>query len=136
MTTISVKPHRETGKPHWVEWLTGLVSAILIVAMLGWVGWEAVSEDDMAPEFGIEITARSAVEGGYRVEFDIINTATRTAAAVMVRGEMRDGDNVIEQADISFDYVPAQSKASGALFFTHDPDQAQLTIRAIGYTDP
>ncbi len=136
MTTTAKNRHTEAREPRLIEWATGVVSAILVVAMIGWVGYEAWMDEDMPPEFSIAITARTQVEGGYRVEFDIANKATVTAAAVTVRGEILDGGNMVEDADVTFDYVPAESKSSGAILFSQDPGAREVRIRAVGYTDP
>lgn len=136
MTTSASRRHTETEEPHWVEWAAGMISALLVIAMIAWVGWEALTEEDMPPEFSTAITGRSPVEGGYRVEFEIVNKATKTAAAVVVRGEILDDGNVIEDADVTFDYVPAESKSSGAILFPQDPGTREVRIRAVGYTDP
>jgi len=136
MTDISRRPHSETQDPHWIEWATGIVSALLVLAMIGSVGFEAIVEEDQPPEFGIAITSRGAVQGGYRVEFDIANHASRTAAAVVVRGEIMDQGEAAEDAEVTFDYVPTQSKSSGAMLFSEDPGQREVRIRAVGYTDP
>ncbi|KAB1083325.1 hypothetical protein F4V91_27540 [Neorhizobium galegae] len=106
MTTTANKRHREVKEPHWIEWATGMISALIVVATIGLVGYEAWTDEDMQPEFSIAITERRPVEGGYRVAFDIANKATATAAAVIVRGEILDGGKLIEDADVTFDYVP------------------------------
>lgn len=126
----------EKGEAHWIEWVTAIVSTLIVAAVLGWVGWRAVSEEKVPPAFRIEITERMPVEGGYRIRFDVSNSANRTAAAVVVRGEVMDGDAAIEQADVTFDYVPAQSKASGAILFAREPRQDQIRLRTISFTDP
>ncbi|MDP9840053.1 uncharacterized protein (TIGR02588 family) [Neorhizobium huautlense] len=136
MTEISRRPHSEKPDPHWVEWATGIVSAVLVVAMLGWVGYEALTDKDGPPEFRITITGIAPVSGGHRVEFDIANRATRTAATVNVRGEILDGSRTAEDAEVVIDYVPAQSKSSGALIFREDPGRHEILIRAVGYSDP
>jgi uncharacterized protein (TIGR02588 family) len=136
MTTTANKRHREAKEPHWIEWATGMVSALVVIAMIAWVGYKAWTDADMEPEFTITITERRPVEGGYRVAFDIANKATVTAAAVAVRGEIVDGDNMVEDADVTFDYVPAQSKSSGAILFSQDPGAREVRVRAVGYTDP
>ncbi|WP_037084867.1 TIGR02588 family protein [Neorhizobium vignae] len=136
MTITANKRHREAKEPHWIEWATGMVSALVVVAMIAWVGYKAWTDADMEPEFTITITERRPVEGGYRVAFDIVNKATVTAAAVAVRGEIVDGDNMVEDADVTFDYVPAQSQSSGAILFSQDPGAREVRVRAVGYTDP
>lgn len=136
MTITARGRHTETQEPHWIEWATGVVSALVVLAMIAWVGWEALRKDGLPPEFSIAVTGRTPVEGGYRVEFEITNKATTTAAAVVVRGEILDGGDAIEDADVTFDYVPAESKSSGAMLFSRDPGAREVRIRAIGYTDP
>ncbi|KGE02106.1 MULTISPECIES: TIGR02588 family protein [Rhizobium/Agrobacterium group] len=136
MTITAHGRHTETQEPHWIEWATGMISALVVLAMITWVGWEALRKDGLPPEFSIAVTRRTPVEGGYRVEFEITNKATATAAAVVVRGEILDGGDMIEDADVTFDYVPAESNASGAILFSQDPGAREVRVRAIGYTDP
>ncbi|CDZ39709.1 TIGR02588 family protein [Neorhizobium galegae bv. officinalis] len=136
MTTTANKRHTEVKEPHWIEWATGMVSALVVVATIAWVAYQAWTHDDMQPELSIAITERRQTEGGYRVAFDIANKATATAAAVTVRGEILDGGNIVEDADITFDYVPAESKSSGAILFSQDPGTREVRVRAVGYIDP
>ncbi|MBA3042315.1 MAG: TIGR02588 family protein [Alphaproteobacteria bacterium] len=128
--------HTEADDPHWMEWLTGLISLILIALLIGYVSWSAMTEQMEPPEFAIEATGMEHVPGGYRITFDIENRANSTAAAVTVRGELKRGEESVESVDVTFDYVPGQSQSSGAILFLTDPGSAQLTLRAIGYTDP
>jgi uncharacterized protein (TIGR02588 family) len=128
--------HTEADNPHWMEWLTGFVSAALIATLIGYVGWNALTERMEPPEFAIEATGMERMTGGYRITFDIENRANTTAAAVVVRGELVRGEESVETVDVTFDYVPGESQSSGAILFTTDPGSAQLTLRAIGYTDP
>lgn len=128
--------HTEADDPHWLEWLSGLVSAALILALIGYIGWNAVTEEMEPPEFAIEATGMGRVSGGYRITFDIENRANTTAAAVIVRGELARGEETVETVDVTFDYVPGQSQSSGAILFSTDPGSARLTLRAIGYADP
>ncbi|WP_105436711.1 TIGR02588 family protein [Neorhizobium sp. T25_13] len=136
MTTTANKRHTEVKEPHWIEWATGMVSALVVVATIAWVAYHAWTHDDMQPELSIAITERRQTEGGYRVAFDIANKATATAAAVTVRGEILDGGNIVEDADVTFDYVPAESKSSGAILFSQDPGTREVRVRAVGYIDP
>lgn len=124
------------GNTRTIEWVTGLVSAFIVILMIGWVTWEALTEKETLPEFAVVVTDRAPVEGGYRVTFEIANKSPQTAATVAVRGEIVEGDAAIEEADVTFDYVPGQSKASGSIFFSQDPGMRPIRLRAIGYTEP
>ena len=136
MSSTHRQRHTEADNPHWMEWLTGLVSAALIATLIGYVGWNALTEELKPPEFAIEATGMERVTGGYRITFDIENRANATAAAVIVRGELLRGEESVETVDVTFDYVPGESQSSGAILFTTDPGSARLTLRAVGYTDP
>lgn len=136
MNSQNRQRHTEAENPHWMEWLTGLVSAALLATLIGYVGWNAATEEMVPPEFAIEATGMARVTGGYRITFDIENRANTTAAAVIVRGELKRGDESLETVDVTFDYVPGESQSSGAILFDTDPGSAQLTLRAIGYSDP
>ncbi len=136
MTHSKDGSHQERHDPHWIEWLTGLVSAVLIAGMLGWVGWEAFTRKATPPDISIHVLATEKAGDGYRVAFDIANTATTTAAAVSVTGRLMEGTQVVEEHNVIFDYVAAESKSSGAILFAGDPAGRRVEIRAGGYTDP
>ena len=55
---------------------------------------------------------------------------------MVVRGEARDGNSVVESAQAMIDYVPAQSKSSGAIIFAADPGENAVWVGAVGYSDP
>ncbi|TNM63080.1 TIGR02588 family protein [Aliirhizobium smilacinae] len=126
----------EDREAHWVEWATGCVSALLVLSMIGFIFFEAVTDGHKPPDLGIVITSRNPVAGGYRVTFDIANRSTATAAGVVVRGEILNGGNPLETTDVTFDYVPAESKSTGVILFSQDPGDRGIRIRATAYTDP
>ena len=136
MTRTEQGRHHEPHDPHWIEWLTGIISALLIAALLGWLGWEAFTRSATPPDLSISVLATEKAKAGHRVTFDIYNSATTTAAAVTVIGRLMDGDRVIEENHVIFDYVAAESKATGAILFEADPEGRAMRIRPAGYTDP
>ncbi len=121
---------------HWIEWLTGAVSAALVAGMIGWIGYEAATGSEGQPELSTRIVHQEKTGAGYRVTFLIENAGKRTASAVVVQGEIKDGDRVVETSEVTFDYVPANSSASGALLFRSDPEAGRPEIRPAGYSDP
>ncbi len=136
MTKTEKGRHQERHDPHWIEWLTGLVSAVLVAGLLGWLGWEAFTREGTPPDLSITVLTTEKAAASHRVTFDIYNTATTTAAAVTVIGRLMEGEKVIEENHVVFDYVAAESKATGAILFQSDPAGRTLDIRPAGYTDP
>lgn len=136
MTKSEQGRHRERQDPHWIEWLTGIVSALLVTAMLGWLTWEAFTRQATPPDLAVTLLTTEKTAAGHRVAFDIYNTATTTAAAVTVVGRLTDGNRVVEENEVTFDYVAAESKSAGAILFQNDPSGRTLEIHPAGYTDP
>ncbi|HEV7310338.1 TIGR02588 family protein [Ensifer sp.] len=125
----------ERRKAHWVEWLTGSVSALVIVALIGWITFEALTQSTAPPDLAVTVISIEKRAGGYLVMFDAENTADRTAAGVVVRGEIMDGDAVVETVETTLDYVPMQSSARGGLIFRNDPE-GRSRLAATGFSEP
>lgn len=126
----------ERGEAHWIEWLTGSVSAICVIVLIGWIAFDAMTQDDGPPALSIDIVGSEGRAGGYLVTFDVDNAADRTAADVTVRGEIVFGDAVVETVETTIDYVPMRSKARGGLIFRTDPAGKSLRIAATGFSEP
>ncbi|MCO5149440.1 MULTISPECIES: TIGR02588 family protein [unclassified Shinella] len=136
MTRSERGRHRERHDPHWIEWLTGLVSALLVAGMLGWIGWEAFTREATPPDLSVTVLTTEKTGAGQRVTFDIANSGTTTAAAVTVIGRLMEGEKIVEENHVVFDYVAAESKSTGAILFAGDPAGRRVDIRAAGYTGP
>lgn len=131
-------PRRKTvsREAHWIEWATGFLCTLLVLAMTGSILYDAVAGSDSEPDLTVAIMGQKPSADGFQVSFTIANKGQRTAADVPVRGILRDRDRVIEEREITFDYVPGQSNASGVLLFANDPKGYLLDLHATGYTDP
>ncbi len=64
------------------------------------------------------------------------NSGNATAASLVVEGVLTRGGVAIESSVITVDYVAAGSERGAALFFSNDPRQGQLSVRAKGYIEP
>jgi uncharacterized protein (TIGR02588 family) len=73
---------------------------------------------------------------GFLVSLQIENSGNGTAAALNVEGVLMRGGTNVETSLVTVDYVAAGSERDAALFFTNDPRQGELTVRAKGYIEP
>lgn len=121
---------------HWVEWTTGLICALLVTAMILLIGYHAVIGSDGEPDIAATVLRQERSSGGHQIFFEVENKGVRTAAAVPVVASLMEGERVVETHEVTFDYVPAQSSATGAFLFKTDPSGYRLDIRASGYIDP
>ncbi|TPP11449.1 TIGR02588 family protein [Rhizobium glycinendophyticum] len=126
----------EQLRPHWIEWLTGLVSLAAICAVIGWLAVDIWTTDDRQPELVARVVSAEKVATGFQVVFELRNRATLAAAGVEVRAQLSQQARLVEEAEVTFDYVAAGSTARGAVIFENDPARLALSIRAVGFTEP
>ncbi|KQW28837.1 hypothetical protein ASE36_10110 [Rhizobium sp. Root274] len=126
----------EQLRPHWIEWLTGLVSLAAICGVIGWLALDIWTTDDRQPELVARVVSTEKVATGFQVVFELRNRATLAAAGVEVRAQLSEQSRLVEEAEVTFDYVAAGSTARGAVIFENDPSRLTLKIRAVGFTEP
>jgi uncharacterized protein (TIGR02588 family) len=128
---------RPAGKAHPLEWAIGLVSALLVAGLIGFVLAQAIGEASRIPEITARVDAIDATAaGGYRVRFTAENQGNASAAAVEISGTLESPDGENEESTVTLDYVPAFSQASGWLLFERDPKLGRLKVTPKGFAEP
>jgi uncharacterized protein (TIGR02588 family) len=123
-------------RPHWIEWITGLCASLIVLAITGWVLFEAITSADHPPELSARVLAIDPLAGGWRVMIEVENAGDQAAAAVEVKAALVDGTIPMEEAELTFDYVAGGSTARGGFFFTNNPSENRLQIAPTSFTDP
>lgn len=136
MTKISRSSNIENAEPHWIEWLTGLVSAALVIVLITWIGKDALMDRDSSPDLEAAVVRTEQRSTGYQVLFEMSNKASATAADVTVRGELQDGKAIIEKVETVLAYVPGRSKTRGGLIFENNPAGKTVVVKASAYNEP
>jgi len=126
---------RQKETPVW-EWIIAAVGLILVVAALGTTLYRAVTKESTPPILEISVKAIVPTSNGYLVEFRVKNTGNQTAAALTIEGELKRGAESVETSTASLAYAPANSQREGGLFFTKNPNEFEVNIRALGYEKP
>ncbi|WP_284757039.1 TIGR02588 family protein [Agrobacterium sp. fls2-241-TYG-188a] len=126
----------EAKHPHWIEWLTGMISAILVVVLIGIIAKDAFTDKDLVPDLSAAVTGMEQRSGGYQIAFDITNKASVTASQVRVLGELKEGDEVVETAETVLDYVPGRSHAKGGMVFRSDISGKTVALRVSAFNEP
>jgi uncharacterized protein (TIGR02588 family) len=118
------------------EYAAGGLGALLVLALIIFLGYQALVVRETGPEISVEVTQVEAVEAGYAVRVEVRNGGGTTAEGVLVSGHLvRDGRE-IEQASTTMSYVPPNSVRSAALVFSEDPRNGDLTVGPDGYALP
>ena len=114
-----------------LEWVLGAVSAAVVLAMVGYLVWQAVAETRSPARLSV---APVAAEAGNELRFAVRNDGGRTATGVVVRLRVRAGDRLVEERRLTLDYLPAHSEATGA--FVPAPEGEAVELSVEGYLDP
>ncbi len=125
--------HNKT--PVW-EWIIAAAGLILVVGSIGLTLYRAITEETTPPILEFSIDSIEPTANGYLVKFQVKNTGNQTAAALTVEGELKNGADSAETSTSTLAYAPANSVRRGGLFFTKNPQQFDLQIRATGYEEP
>jgi uncharacterized protein (TIGR02588 family) len=121
--------------PLWM-WAIALLGLSLVAGSIAYMLYEAAAGDSSPPDVTVRVDSIIPTRNGYLVKFQAINEGGSTAEGLTVEGELRNGAESVETSDTTIEYVPSHSEREGGLFFTSDPRQYELRLRAKGYENP
>ena len=131
--------HKQSEAPQipvW-EWVVAALGLLLLISTIGFLLYETVSKDDSPPDIVVEAAAPFKASNGYVVAVRAINRGGETAAKLIIAGELRDrSSQIVETAQIEFDFLAGHSEASGGLIFKNDPRQLELKLVPKSYVSP
>jgi uncharacterized protein (TIGR02588 family) len=118
------------------EWIVASVGLILVVSAVSFLLYQAVTQNPSSPDVRVQVESVVPLRSGYLVKIKIINYGDTTAEGLIVEGELSKDEKQIELSHTEIDYAPAHAEKRGGLFFSHDPRQGELRVRALGYEEP
>ncbi|MET0427358.1 MAG: hypothetical protein ABW026_02565 [Microvirga sp.] len=118
------------------EWVAAAAGLAIVAAIVGYLVYFGVSEHGRIPAIEIRVMETQATPAGHVVRIRVVNRGGATAAALRIKGELREGDAVVEDADTEIDYVPPHSERTASLVFKADPATRVIEIRPTSFTDP
>ena len=130
------KENKKLKDAPWWMWGIALVGLTLVAGSIGFMVYKAVAGDSSPPDVTVHVDSIVPARNGYLVKFRALNEGGSTAEGLTVEGVLLNGVETVETSNTVIEYLPAHSKREGGLFFTSDPRQHQLQLRAKGYEDP
>lgn len=121
--------------PPW-EWVVALFGLVLVLGSFGFTMYQVIAGDTSPPDITLHAEAIMPAGNSYLVQIRVRNRGGSTAAQLVIEGALTHDSGGIETSETILDYVPAHSYRIGGLFFTHDPRQFLLQLRAKGYVEP
>ena len=122
--------------PSLLEWIFAAIGVLIVASAIGFLVYRGATKGDTPPAIKVEVESVTPTGENYLVNFRVHNTGDTTAAGLTIEGELKNGEKPEETSAVTMTYVPAQSARRGGLFFTKNPNEFQLKIRAKGYERP
>lgn len=124
----------ERASVRIVELVVAVVSGVLLVAVLSFLGYQAVTVRDAPPALRTHVApVGDADQPPYVFAVQVRNTGGQTAQAVQITGQLTRDDGQVEQASATVRYIPPNSHREVALLFHTDPETAAISVKAAGY---
>lgn len=122
---------------NWLEWLVFGVSAVLLMLLVGFLVYDAVTIGSAPP--AIEVTLGDASPQGeqFVIPVSVYNAGDRTAEGVLIEVSLQVGAAAVESAQFEAAFVPRKSTSAGWVVFTMDPSAVDaVEARVLGYQEP
>lgn len=121
-------PPRTKHSHTAAEWVTLILSTLLIAAVVGAVGFFSLTGGDQPPSFTTVTGAAEARAGRFYLPVTITNTGDEPAQEIRVRVELQSGETT-ESATFTIELLAAGASDEGTAIFSRDPAQGE--IRAV-----
>lgn len=126
----------QAESPPLLEWVMGAIGLVLLLASLGYLGWQALRGAAVPPTPVIETVGVEQRAGRFLLRFRVHNQGTETAERLQVSGRLRQLGLVVEESSTEFDFLPGGSSREGGLFFLRNPERHELALEARSYQKP
>lgn len=135
MTAASNKTKSAASRtPRVAEVAFGIASGVVVLAMIGYFGWQGLFGSDLPPRFQVRIDAVEPIGDRSHVEFALINVGDETAADVQISATARGSDERLQQV---FDYVPGRSERVGTFILpVADIAAGDIAIEVDAFNEP
>lgn len=123
-------------RKNWLEWVVLVISTVAVLAVVGFLIVDGISDDGHPPEPTVTLhEARAyASNGGWFLPADVFNRGDSAAEAVVLRATATvAGDE--EESDVTLDYLPAGTRVEIAFAFSAEPE-GEVSVHPVGFRLP
>ncbi|AEQ51093.1 hypothetical protein [Pelagibacterium halotolerans] len=128
---------KKTGKSgERIEWIVAAASAVLVLALAGFIAFEAMTRTGSEPQIALALEDTLAIADGHAARVTIRNGGHVTISDVVIEGALVLNEGGTERASVTLDYLPAESETEIGLGFSQEIDPERLALRIVGFTYP
>lgn len=124
-----------TKTPAW-EKILGVFGLLLIGTGFIYLGWAALTENDLPPNITFRVIEINPVDAGFVVQVEVVNKGTQSVAVLTLEGKLTMESGESESSSTQLDYLPSRSKSTAGFFFIQDPREGSLFFKPSGYQEP
>jgi uncharacterized protein (TIGR02588 family) len=124
------------AKTPMLEWLAALIGVIVVATTIAYLLFDAASRGDTPPDIMVRVDEVVPLAEQYLVKFEIYNQGGDAAASLNLEGVLLENGELVETSSATVAYAPADSVRTGGMFFTRNPNEFEIELRATGYEDP
>ena len=135
--TINSAAPQKPSHRSLAEWLTLLVSTVILTLLAGLIVYDWQVNQTRPPAFDVTIANSVRVtDRRYYLPFAITNTGGRIARTVQVVAELHFPGAADEVAEQQIDFLSGHEQKQGSFVFTHNPLEGDLMVRVASYRLP
>lgn len=119
-----------------IEWVFGSASAVLVAALILFLGHQALFADARPPDLLVTVERIDRLRDGSAVTIAVANRGDETAAAVTVSASASAAAGGVSRKRIEFDYVAAHALRRGVFLFPQAVAAPDLLVEVDSYVEP
>jgi uncharacterized protein (TIGR02588 family) len=135
MPERKLTPRQEAARIPWSEWAVAVLGAVLVLGVVGYMTWLALTEHGAPPDISLRIASVRPASGGYLAEIVAVNRGGTTVADVKVEAVMTHA-GAAESREVDFDFLPMHSERSAGIVFERDPGKFPVALRVLSHREP
>ncbi len=126
----------KTPHKNWLEWTVFGVGAVLVVATLGFLAFDAATLGSAPPGIEARLGRPQRLKKGYAVPVTVVNHGDATAEGVAIEVTLQRRGRATQSGEFEVAFLPRQSKREGWVVFDADPQAGRLEARVKGFEAP
>lgn len=118
------------------EWVFGGLGLLIVLGALSVLVYEGLAGDKSPPDVKLTVRGLEPLRNGFLVKIRAENEGGEPAARVAIKAELMKGAELLEESETQFEYLPSHSSGDAGVFFTSDPREGEVRLKALGYEEP
>lgn len=119
-----------------VEWIVGAIGLLIVTLAFSVLLYEGAAGDKSPPDVKLSVQTIVPLRNGFLVKVRAENEGGEPAARVAVKAELIKHAQVAEESETQFEYLPPHSSRDAGVFFSGDPREGEVRLKALGYEEP